>query len=343
MLLKIGPAMNENAALDTLFLPFDEGSLEWANDSLFLYADWHPSLKSPCDVLHIYKPAADRLEARGFNNLAHLERSAYKNVLIHAPKQVQEAQGLIALGVDRLQDGGTLVVAAENDANGKRLKNWLIEAGITVINEESKNKARVVWGVKPTGLAPLTQWLAGMSVRPVNGYYTRPGLFSWDSIDVASQLLVDHLPALSGNVADFGCGWGFLSCEILKRTGNAISTLLMIDADSRAIACAQANTEDVTGSVRLIPVWYDLTKNLPENVPALDYIVMNPPFHTGKKTDLDLGLSMIGTAAHSLKIGGTLYMVANAHLRYEEALGKLFKDVETIIQKNGFKVIRCKK
>jgi 16S rRNA (guanine1207-N2)-methyltransferase len=332
--------MSDSAALDTLFLPFDEGTLDWVDDTLFLYADWHPSLQKPCDVLHVFKPCVDRLAAHGFENLPHLTRRDYAQILIHIPKQVSEAKGLIAQALDHLKEGGTLVLAADNDANGKRLKGWLADAGLIHINEESKNKARVVWTVKNAGITPPQDWLEAMAVRLVGGYYTRPGLFSWDAIDPASQLLAEQLPSLSGTVADFGCGWGYLSCEVLKRAKN-LNALYMIDADSRAVACAQANTEEWAAQVQTTPLWHDLTQNLPENVPSLDFIVMNPPFHTGKKTDLDLGLSFIRTAETSLKKGGVLFIVANAHLRYEEELGKLFKSVEQVIQKGGFKILKA--
>jgi len=330
----------DTTVLDTLFLPFTEGQVEWRANSLFLYADWHPAL-GQCDVLHIDKPAVDRLAAHGYTNLPYLDRR-YDAVLIQIPKQVQEAQGLLALAIDHLEKDGLLIVAADNDANGKRLQKWMQEAGFTEITSESKNRARVAWGRKSDSVMAPDDWAVNFAVRPLNGYFTRPGLFSWDSIDHASQLLADNLPALSGDIADFGCGWGFLSCEALKK-GTNIHSLTLIDADSRAVTCATANTEEIHPSASVVPLWHDLTRPLPESVPALDTIIMNPPFHIGKKTDLDLGLSFIRTAFAQLKKGGALFMVANAHLRYEEELGKLFKTVELVIQKNGFKVIKAVK
>ena len=47
---------------------------------------------------------------------------------------------------------------------------------------------------------------------------------------------------------------------------------------------------------------------------------MNPPFHTGHATRIDLGKAFIQAAAESLRRGGTLFLVANRQLPYEAAL-----------------------
>ena len=47
-------------------------------------------------------------------------------------------------------------------------------------------------------------------------FETAPGMFSHDRIDPGSRLLAETLPAdLSGKVADFCAGWGYLSAELI--------------------------------------------------------------------------------------------------------------------------------
>jgi len=75
----------------------------------------------------------------------------------------------------------------------------------------------------------------------------------------------------------------------------------------------------------------------------LDFIVMNPPFHEGKKTDFSIGLGFIKSSAAALSPRGVLYVVANAHLPYEDLLQAEFKTVEKLHEGGGFKVFTAHK
>ena len=81
--------------------------------------------------------------------------------------------------------------------------------------------------------------------------------------------------------------------------------------------------------------WLDLAK--PSNVlKNVDYIVMNPPFHEGKSTDVSLGVSFIMRAYESLRKNGALWMVANKHLAYERVLKNNFRVVHKQYEGQGF-------
>ncbi|WWR48298.1 methyltransferase [Roseovarius sp. S88] len=64
-----------------------------------------------------------------------------------------------------------------------------------------------------------------------------------------------------------------------------------------------------------------------------------PPFHTGRASDPDLGRAFIRAAAEALKPKGQLWMVANRHLPYEAELGVNFRDVKTHASDNRFKIL----
>lgn len=340
--------MSAPAPLDTLFLPFDDGFLDWNDDTLFIGADVHSSLQL-CDGWQVWKPAMDRLSATKVNaSNEFTPAKKYQKILIHLPKQVQEAKGWIAMALSVLSEGGMIVASAANDAGGSRLVKWLEEAGCKDIRSESKNKSRVVWtsNIQPDA-AVLDLWKKDASVRAHDfggglSLYTQPGLFSWDRIDKASRLLTENLPpALAGHGADLGCGYGYLSHTILKEFPK-VKSLSLVEADSRALDCAIKNVEDVRHDRPVSAFWHDATKIINFAQP-LDFVVMNPPFHTGKKTDVDLGQSFIRTAAAVLKKGGNLSLVANNHLPYETLCESLFKNVKIVVQKDGFKVIRAVK
>ena len=333
--------MAEPSPLHTLFLPFTEGFLSWSDKTLFLGARSHPDLQKAY-LWQGFKPYVDELAAQNFAATPDMPQDRdFDSALCLVPKQVEEAKFWLAGALEHLKIGGTLIAAAANDANGSRLQKWFDEAGLINIRSESKNKSRVVWGVK-TGLAPES-WMENGAVRLHDfddgiQLKTQPGLFSWDRVDRASRLLAENFPpALSGHIADFGCGYGYLSF-MAAANHPKIEKMTLVEADKRALDCAAENLKDHD----IVPCWHDATKPLPCEGP-FDYILMNPPFHMGKKTDVDLGQAFIRMAAMHLKKGGSLTLVANTHLPYEAVLEQVLKNVKLVVQKNGFKILRAVK
>lgn len=335
-----------DASLDTLFLPIQNGDVPSGGRTLFIGARAHPALPAfKADAWQPFKPLTDGLS--GVRMVTDLPDSGdYDLVLVNIPKQVEEAKFLIASALYALKEDGTLLLSAANDANGNRLEKWLKELGLDY-SSLSKNKARSVWAKRPATIPPLAKdWhMQGQIQEHQIGdglqFSTQPGLYGWDKIDAGSKILAGHLPlTLKGAGADFGAGTGYLSYRLLE-TAPSVSTLYVAEADARALACAKINLENVRGGCTLEFLWSDLSK--PADVPPLDFIVMNPPFHTGKKTDIGLGQAFIDTAVRALKKGGKLYMVANAHLPYELILREKFASVKPLATEQGFKVIEAVK
>lgn len=333
--------------LETLFLPFECKTLPFECPALFLGAGWHPvleTLSSSPDLWQPFRPAAQALETRAFKVLsAYPQGKTYALALVDLPKQVEEARHWLAMALGSLVPGGILVAAAANDANGARLEKWFAQAGL-VPSSLSKNKCRVVWAKRPAALSDaVIAWKQAGRPHRVNigdgiEFISQPGLFSWDRIDPGSSLLAEHIPpSLVGVGADFGAGIGYLSHQILQRC-SAVTRLYVLEADFRALSCARANLPE---NRDIVYDWVDLSK--PVDLPPLDFIVTNPPFHIGKKTDVALGISFIQTAACHLKKGGILLLVANAHLPYEAIMENEFTNIQTLVQKDGFKIIRALK
>ncbi len=334
-------------------MPLEDGDVPPPDGrALFVNAGSHPFLPRlpSLTVWQPFRPLAAPLE---FQNIQIVEDvrgvSGFRLSLVHIPKQVEEAKYLLAAGWSALASGGWLVAAAANDANGTRLEKWMAELGLEV-SVRSKNKARVVFASRPSApsdkaSATAAQWLADGDVRVIDigdglQFKSQPGLFSWDRIDAGSRLLVDTLPSnLTGTGADFGAGIGYLSHQILK-TAKGITSWHALEADSRALDCARENLSGVQAQRTVDYHWADLTKKQTA-LPPLDVIVMNPPFHAGKKTDAALGQDFIRTAHHHLKKGGRLFMVANTHLPYEQLLGSLFSCYRQLAQDKGFKILEA--
>jgi 16S rRNA (guanine1207-N2)-methyltransferase len=164
------------------------------------------------------------------------------------------------------------------------------------------------------------------------GFVTAAGVFSADGVDPASQLLAGSLPEkLGARVVDLGAGWGYLAAQVLTR--GTVKTLDLVEADHVALDCARQNITDPRARFH----WADATTWKPET--AVDAVVMNPPFHSGRAADPDIGRAFIAAAAGMLTPQGRLWMVANRHLPYEATLVQQFTEVSEIAGDNRFKIL----
>lgn len=338
-----------NNALETIFYPFDIGAIEWPDAQkrvLFLNAEYHPALQKfgheNLDVLQHFKPYAALLESHTYKiSSITPDKAQYDMILLLAPKNITETQHNIALAQTVLKSGGLLIAAADNKAGGTRLKKILECAGFKAPLEASKNKARVCWAQGAPPSHEAQKWLEDGKAQPVlNGsYISRPGIFGWNKIDKGSELLLQNLPHdVKGKGADYGCGYGYLSKNILEKY-RKIKQITAIDADARALECC---TENLKSHETVHYIWADLTAAKPP-ISNLDFIVMNPPFHEGKKESSEIGKAFIQNAHSALARNGRLFMVANAHLPYEDMLHDIFFKMEKLHEGGGFKIFAATK
>jgi 16S rRNA (guanine1207-N2)-methyltransferase len=341
------PADRGDPALETLFLPFAEGRLSWplqGATAMFLRArDGWPLRQQPLPGLvceQSFKPEADALMQAGLAvNVAGAQKT-YDLVLILPPRQRDEARALLARAVAMIKPGGRVVVSQSNDEGARSTEGDL--ARLTGdVESMSKNKCRVFWTASMARLdaSLVMEWQQLDAVRPIadGRFVSRPGIFAWDRIDVASALLAEHLPAsLRGRAADLGAGFGYLSAELLSRCPG-ITALDVYEAENRALELARVNLQSFEGRATLNYRWHDVSIGLPDEY---DVIVTNPPFHAQRGIDRpDIGKRFIAVAAESLRPGGSLWLVANRHLPYEAVLSDSFDSVRTVVQQHGYKII----
>jgi 16S rRNA (guanine1207-N2)-methyltransferase len=150
-------------------------------------------------------------------------------------------------------------------------------------------------------------------------------------------MLADSVPEQTKGIgADLGGGYGFLSREILDHCPN-VERMDLYEAEFRALTCIQETLAPFEG--RFTAQWADVLNDLPEK--GYDFVVMNPPFHTGRADNSALGRGFIRAAARTLKPGGMLWLVANRHLPYEGELAAYFKEHEMLEDEAGYKIIRA--
>lgn len=265
----------------------------------------------------------------------------FASVIIFCPRQKEESLYLIAQGLGVLKENGTLIAAADNLSGGQSLPKLFSQLGVSA-GSQSKHKCRVVWTIAPQNVdsvAVARAVGAGAAQSRSDGLISQPGLFSWNRVDKGTDALLHHLPfSLAGTGADFGCGIGVIGQRLLQRY-SAIEKLYCIDNDNRAIACCRENLAPY--QARCDFMWADI-RRLPQ-LPLLDFVVMNPPFHEGKADANLLGQNFITAAAAHLKPGGMLVLVANIHLPYEALLHQHFGLHRLVSAEKGYKIIEAVK
>ncbi len=335
-----------DAVLTTLLTPFRAGALPWSQPAAFLNAQLGGGLndfdtKLVCE--QSFKPDADALMRAGFTVSPELLAGEFALVLVLPPRQREQARALLARAL-RLAGAQGVVVAASANTAGARTHEADLERLCGGVETLSKNKCRVFWSTPAQRRLDeplMTQWLTLDAPRPIlkGRFISRPGVFAWDRIDPASELLAAHLPAsLSGVAADLGVGFGYLSDELLRRCAG-ITALDMYEAEARALELAKRNLARVETQASLAYHWHDVTSGLPKRY---DTIITNPPFHTSAGADdPGLGRKFIAAAAAALNPGGRLFLVANRHLPYEDMLDASFGKVNILVQRFGFKIIEA--
>lgn len=248
--------------------------------------------------------------------------------ILFLPRAKDLARALIAQA-SAMTEGMIVLDGAKTDGIESVLKD--LRKRTEVHGVLSKAHGKILW------FDPLTECDDWAEVtRDVDGMITRPGVFSADGIDPASGQLVAHMPDVLGKrVVDLGAGWGYLSRAILARKG--VETLHLVEADHRALSCAQQNISDPRAQFH----WADARSWRPAD--RVDVVVTNPPFHTGRAADPSLGQAFIASAAEMLTPSGFLVLVANRHLPYEATLADRFAHVTELGGDSKFKILRAER
>ena len=336
-----------------LFLPFEKEQMAYPKDDaqcLF----WNTGYAAPfqdisaCDVIENYKYLSNSWRGKKQANLitpAALPVN-YDFVFMHLPQQKDYARAMIGQAIHALKENGVLVTMAANDAGGKTIDSWLKKLGLAS-NALSKSKCRIVWTKKMAlNQDVLHKYIEAGQPKFIDfedyNFISQAGVYGWNKIDVGSWLLIESLPDdIKGQVADIGCGYGFIGDNLLSNFKD-IKTLHMVDSDYHAVQCAQENLKKYKEESQINFEWMDVLSN-DFQLNNLDYVVMNPPFHQGKNAQNSIGQNFIMKAHQALKKQGCLFMVANAHLPYEKHLNYLFSSVEKLCESDGYKIFKAQK
>jgi 16S rRNA (guanine1207-N2)-methyltransferase len=280
-------------------------------------------------------------QSPGGRALEDVPPASLSGMVMAAPPGTLERRYALALSLRALRPGAPLLALAPKAKGGNRIAKELEAFGCDVA-ETSRRHQRVCETNRPATFDPGAEVLIDEAIRAGGprfvdelGFWTQPGIFSWDRLDPGTALLLSVLPALAGRGADLGCGIGVIARAVLANAG--VTEIDLVDIDRRAIAAAKQNVVDPRARFH----WADV-RSLAD-VKALDFVVMNPPFHDGGREDRALGETFVRQSHRMLRDGGTAWLVANLHLPYESVMAAAFSQVSLRAEQGGFKVYEATK
>ncbi|WP_270726663.1 class I SAM-dependent methyltransferase [Shimia sp. Alg240-R146] len=279
------------------------------------------------EVIQPLKPDHDGFAQAGFETVI-AETDRYGVAVVILPRAKAQGRDLLARAAACADF--VIVDGQKTDGIESFLKECRKRADLS--GSVSKSHGRIFWFEG----GDFDDWRAPETQDAGEGFVTRAGVFSADGVDPASRALAAALPPKLGRVvADLGAGWGYLSAQILKRDG--VEVLHLVEADHVALDCARLNVTDTRAQFH----WDDVRDFKPGS--RVDTVVMNPPFHTSRRAEPDLGVQFIRTAAKVLAPSGHLWMVANRHLPYEAALRESFVKVDEVAGDRSFKILHAQR
>ena len=164
-----------------------------------------------------------------------------------------------------------------------------------------------------------------------------PGVFAHGRLDRGSALLLEHLDNLpQGHLLDFGCGAGVIGAALKRRYPSSHVSLLDVDA----FALASSRLTLARNGLEAELIAGTGIESAPGELAA---IVSNPPFHQGVHTHYQASENLLTQAAHHLREGGELRLVANSFLKYPPLIERHLGPCRTLAEAEGFRIYSARR
>lgn len=279
---------------------------------------------------------------------AFLESDAmFDGVVVYWPKSKQHGVMLCQHALSKLNKKGLLLIVGNNKGGIKSAGKTLDKEGFSIQKLDSARHCTLLG-------CQMDEYLENIDFdKYVNTYFielsdtklkmqTLPGAFSSDSLDPATEMLLEDIDSLFGDyknkssckVLDFACGNGAIGLSIASLYSN--TQITMSDINALALDCANANITNNHLDTNRIKI---INSNILDDVSGkFDVIVSNPPFHSGTKTDYSITEKFLRDAKQHLIPGGKLRIVANRFLKYPDQLAEIFGNMKTLSKNSKFSV-----
>ena len=164
-------------------------------------------------------------------------------------------------------------------------------------------------------------------------------LFSRDKLDIGTRFFLEHIPRGDfKSILDLGAANGIIGIKAKMVNPNA--RIIFSDDSAMAIESAKINyKKNFKDEADFL--WTNCFENQPKN--SLDLVLCNPPFHQGTTIGDFISWQMFHDAYEALKVGGTLRVIGNSHLGYQQKLKKLFGNSRIVATNPKFIICDARK
>lgn len=261
-------------------------------------------------------------------------------VIIQFPKSKAELSFTLAMISESVTTECLILVVGENKSGIKSLAK-LADGQLDDCDKIDAARHCLLFAakmIKPQNPFLLDDWLKPYSYT-IKGTQVSvvalPGVFSQKGLDVGTQVLLENLPEkITGKLLDFGCGAGVIACYIGKIYPDI--NLHLLDVSALALYSAQETLKinHLTG--------FTFPSNSLSNVTEkYDYVISNPPFHQGLKTNYLATETFLSKIKSHLKAKGKVTVVANSFLRYQPIMEQAIGRTEVLAKQKGFSLYHC--
>ena len=285
-------------------------------------------------VAAAFAGAAPVLAERLSGSVHHALSGTFDTVVIYYPKAKEQLAYLLAELQPFVTAQTEIYLTGDNKGGIKSLPAQAAKLGLHA--HKLDNAKHCLWFALSGAIElPATrfgeyQLQAQIGKTDVElAFCSLPGVFNHGRLDAGTAQLLKQLDHIKhGKVLDFACGAGLIGA-LLKKYHPAIE-LWATDICALAVASTKATLarQQQTAEVRCQAGLAGL--------PLFHHIVSNPPFHTGLKLDLQISQDFIQHCKQHLLPGGSLTLVANAHLPYGQWLTEAFGKATELSRSNGF-------
>ena len=207
----------------------------------------------------------------------------------------------------------------------------------------ARKKARLVHGSTKGVVENIVEYPVKYSVPEYKmELITNANVFSYGKIDRGTKYFLDHFPRFKNQpekVIDLGCGDGILALQAAHKWPE--SPILCVDDSWLAVESARENFKINGYEGRSEFKVTDCLAGIPDS--SADLILCNPPFHESHAVSMGTAGRMFQDSYRVLKTGGSLFIIKNKHLGYQNYLEKLFGECKTIAGNKKYEILKAVK